>query len=253
MIRGRREMGAAAGTPPTRVLIVDDDADTAEMIRDHLTRERYDVRHCRSGAEALRQVEQTRPDVILLEIMVPDVNGLEVCRRLKQHPDTSASAVIMVTARTDEGDRTLAFAMGADDYVPKPFAPSELLARIRAVLRRRQPADGRAVPHYLKAGDLEIDRARFEVRMQGRPVPLTRTEFELLATLVGRPGRVFQRDELLDLIWRPDAVVGPRTVDVHVARLRGRFTSARVPLPRIEAVRGVGYRFQGDSTPATTV
>ena len=149
----------------------------------------------------------------------------------------------MVTGRVEEGDKVLGFEMGADDYVTKPFSPRELLARVRAVTRRGRLGDAEAA-QVLRAGDLEIDRPRFEVKMKGRLVELTRKEFDLLATLIRTPGRVFGREELLDLVWGQDGFVEPRTVDVHVARLRAKFTAARAPMPAIETVRGVGYRFR---------
>jgi len=149
--------------------------------------------------------------------------------------------VIMVTGRVEEGDKVLGFEMGADDYVTKPFSPRELVARVRAVARRGRREER---PAQLKAGDLEIDRHRFEVRVKGRAIELTPKEFELLAILVGAPGRVFGREELLDAVWGRDGFVEPRTVDVHVARLRGKFTAARLPVPGVETVRGVGYRFR---------
>jgi two-component system alkaline phosphatase synthesis response regulator PhoP len=145
-----------------------------------------------------------------------------------------------VSGRVEEGDKVLGFEVGADDYVTKPFSPRELIARIRAVLRRGRPADAKEKRANLKAGDLEIDRYRFEVRMKGRQVELTPKEFELLATLVGAPGRVFG----LDMVWGRDGFVEPRTVDVHVARLRGKFSAAKLEEPGIETVRGVGYRFK---------
>jgi phosphate regulon transcriptional regulator PhoB len=225
-----------------RVLVVEDERDVAELIRFNLTREGYDVIVAPTGADALKQVRDHRPDIILLDIMVPQLNGWEVCRRLKQDPATGAIPVIMVTGRVEEGDKVLGFEMGADDYVTKPFSPRELLARIRAVVRRGKP-DGAEKKVHLKAGDLEIDRYRFEVRMTGRRVVLTPKEFELLALLMAAPGRVFGRDELLDAVWGEDGFVEPRTVDVHVARLRGKFTAARLPAPGVETVRGVGYRF----------
>ena len=225
------------------MLVVEDEADVAEMIRYNLSKEGYDVRLAANGTDALRQVKESKPDVILLDIMVPQLNGWEICRRLKQDRETAAIPVIMVSGRVEEGDKVLGFEMGADDYVTKPFSPRELLARVRAVTRRGRLTDQDA-GQILRAGDLEIDRPRFEVKMKGRLVELTRKEFDLLATLIRTPGRVFGREELLDLVWGQDGFVEPRTVDVHVARLRAKFTAARAPMPAIETVRGVGYRFR---------
>ena len=227
-----------------RVLVVEDEQDVAELIRYNLAKEGYDVVLVGNGAEALRRAREVKPEVILLDIMVPQFNGWEVCRRLKQDPETRAISVIMVTGRVEEGDKVLGFEMGADDYVTKPFSPRELVARIRAVARRGKNAEAAGRKHHLKAGDLEIDCHRFEVTMKGQRVDLTPKEFELLAALVGTPGRVFGREEILDMVWGEDGFVEPRTVDVHVARLRAKFTAARAPMPGIETVRGVGYRFR---------
>jgi DNA-binding response OmpR family regulator len=227
----------------TKVLVVEDEADVAEMIRYNLGKEGYDVRLSGNGTDALRQAREARPDVILLDIMVPRLNGWEICRRLKQDRETQAIPVIMVTGRVEEGDKVLGFEMGADDYVTKPFSPRELVARVRAVSRRGRAGDD-AAAQPVRAGDLEIDRQRFEVKMKGRLVELTRKEFDLLSALVRSPGRVFGREELLDLVWGQDGFVEPRTVDVHVARLRAKFIAARAPEPGIETVRGVGYRFR---------
>ena len=248
MTAGRRRGREAAGGPaPERlgkVLLLEDEQDVAELSRYNLVKEGYDVLVSCNGAEALRLAREHRPDVILLDIMVPQLNGWEVCRRLKQDADLASIPVIMVSGRVDEGDKVLGFELGADDYVTKPFSPRELLARIRAVLRRRGLADAKEKKRHLEAGDLEIDRDRFEVRMKGRAVELTPKEFELLATLVATPGRVFGREELLDIVWGRDGFVEPRTVDVHVARLRAKFSAAKVEEPGIETVRGVGYRFR---------
>jgi two-component system alkaline phosphatase synthesis response regulator PhoP len=227
-----------------RVLVVEDEPDVAELIRYNLVKEGWDVLTASSGAEALKRVRESRPDVVLLDIMVPQLNGWEVCRRLKEDPETRAIPVIMVTGRVEEGDKVLGFELGADDYVTKPFSPRELSARIRAVARRRVVGEEDPKRALVKAGELEIDRYRFEVRMKGRPVELTPKEFELLAVLAGTPGRVFGRDELLDVVWGRDGFVEPRTVDVHLARLRRKFIQAKLPAPRIDTVRGVGYRFR---------
>jgi two-component system alkaline phosphatase synthesis response regulator PhoP len=234
---------AAAARQVGRVLVVEDERDVAELIRYNLTREGYDVVVAPTGTDALKQARELRPDLVLLDIMVPQLNGWEVCRRLKQDAETRHIPVIMVTGRVEEGDKVLGFEMGADDYVTKPFSPRELLARIRAVARRGRPGDPDKKVQ-LKIGELEIDRYRFQVRMKGRPVEVTPKEFELLAILAGAPGRVFGREELLDAVWGRDGFVEPRTVDVHLARLRGKFTAARLPAPAIETVRGVGYRFR---------
>ena len=242
--RGAADRPGAGASRTTKVLVVEDEADVAEMIRYNLGKEGYDVRLSANGADALRQAKEARPDVILLDIMVPQLNGWEICRRLKQDRDTQAIPVIMVTGRVEEGDKVLGVEMGAADDVTKPFSPRELVARVRAVSRRgRHPEEADKKPQ-LRAGDLEIDRHRFEVRMSGRAVVLTPKEFELLAILVGAPGRVVGRGELLDLVWGRDGFVEPRTVDVHLARLRAKFVSAKVPPPGIETVRGVGYRLR---------
>ena len=245
--RGAAERENGSGTTMARagrILVVEDEKDVAELIRYTLTKESYDVTLVTNGAEALRQTREIRPDLVLLDLMIPQFNGWEVCRRLKQDPATRAIPVIMVTARVEEGDKVLGFEMGADDYVTKPFSTRELVARIKAVVRRSKPAELEAKQHRLRAGDLLIDRHRFEVTVGGRPVPLTPKEFALLATLVAEPGRVFGRDELLDLVWGQDGFVEPRTVDVHVARLRGKFVAAKLPPPGVDTVRGVGYRFR---------
>jgi DNA-binding response OmpR family regulator len=250
---GRRRMETREASPTSRqgrILLVEDEGDVAELIRFNLSREGYEVRVAMTGADALRQAREFQPDAILLDIMVPQLNGWEVCRRLKEEPETRAVPVIMVTGRVEEGDKILGFELGADDYVTKPFSPRELLARLRAVLRRARAVDAPEQKVRLSAGPLAIDRRRFEVTMTGKPVELTRKEFELLAVLVGTPGRVFGREELLDLVWGQDGFVEPRTVDVHVARLRGKFTAASLPAPGIETVRGVGYRFREGGTDA---
>jgi phosphate regulon transcriptional regulator PhoB len=238
----------AARQQQGRVLVVEDERDVADLIRYNLTKEGYDVVVAPTGSDALKQAREVHPDLVLLDIMVPQLNGWEVCRRLKQDVETKNIPVIMVTGRVEEGDKVLGFEMGADDYVTKPFSPRELLARIRAVARRGRAGDTDKKPH-VKIGDLEIDRYRFEIRMKGRPVELTPKEFELLAILAGAPGRVFGREELLDAVWGRDGFVEPRTVDVHVARLRGKFTAAKLPAPGVETVRGVGYRFREPDRP----
>jgi len=242
--RSPQSVLSTASRPGSSVLVVEDEQDVADLLRYNLSKEGYDVVIVGNGADALKRARETKPELILLDIMVPQLNGWEVCRRLKQDAETRGIPIIMVTGRVEEGDKVLGFEMGADDYVTKPFSPRELIARIRAVVRRGKGTETVDRKHHLKAGDLEIDRHRFEVTVKGQRVDLTPKEFELLATLVGTPGRVFGREELLDQVWGQDGFVEPRTVDVHVARLRAKFSLARVPLPGVETVRGVGYRFR---------
>ncbi len=227
-----------------RVLVIEDEPDVAELMRYNLAKDGYEVQVAANGPDGLTRARMFRPDMILLDLMLPQLNGWEVCRRLRQDSDTRGIAVIMVTGRVEEGDKVLGLEIGADDYVTKPFSPRELLARIHAVVRRGKVAEAAGRPIRLKAGELEIDRHRFEVTMKGRRVEVTPREFELLAALVGTPGRVFGRQELLDLVWGQEGFVEPRTVDVHMARLRAKFTAAKLPPPAIETVRGVGYRFR---------
>lgn len=240
-----RRPGEGLGRRPlARVLVAEDERDVAELIRYTLAREGFEVILATNGADALRQARESRPDLVLLDLMLPQVNGWELCRRLKQDPATRALPVIMVTARAEEGDKVLGFELGADDYVTKPFSTRELVARVRAVVRRSRPPETEERRRRIQVGDLVVDRQRFEVTVGGRAVALTPKEFELLATLAAEPGRVYGRDELLDLVWGRDGFVEPRTVDVHLARLRAKFEAARLPEPGIETVRGVGYRYR---------
>jgi len=223
---------------PGRVLVVEDEPDISGLLAFHLEREGYQVLRSRNGAEALQLVRARRPDLVLLDLMLPGIDGLEVCRRLRQDPATAALPIVMLTAKGEEVDRVLGLELGADDYIVKPFSPKEVVARVRAVLRRaRAPADGAPIV----IGRLAIDVARHSVRVDGAPVSLTRKEFDLLRTLAEARGRVLSRELLLDRVWGYAAAgeIESRTVDVHVRRLR-------VKLGRegrhIATVKGVGYR-----------
>ena len=217
-----------------KVLVVEDEADVAEMIRYNLGREGYEVRLAATGTDALRQVKEVRPDLILLDIMVPHLNGWEICRRLRQDRETQAIPVIMVTGRVEEGDKVLGFEMGADDYVTKPFSPRELVARVTGVLRR---ANGVPEAAPQTVGAITLDAAQRRVYAGDGEIDLTATEFDLLAYLMRRPGRVFTREQLLSEVWGYAAVAGTRTVDVHIAQLRAKLAAASP----IRTVRGVGY------------
>ena len=222
----------------SRVLIVEDERDIRELVVHHLKREGYQVSVAASGEEALRQVQASPPDLVLLDLMMPAMNGLEVCRRLRQDPVTASLPIVMLTAKGDEIDRVLGLEIGADDYVVKPFSPKELLARVRAVLRRSLPAPG-ASPTTL--GALTIDPGTHTVSVGDEVLALTPKEFDLLRALVEARGRVLSREFLLDRVWGYSRAseIESRTVDVHVRRLRVKLGPEG---RRVLTVKSVGYR-----------
>jgi phosphate regulon transcriptional regulator PhoB len=222
----------------SRVLIVEDEPDIRELVVHHLKREGYQVSVAASGEEALRQVQASPPDLVLLDLMMPAMNGLEVCRRLRQDPLTASLPIVMLTAKGDEVDRVLGLELGADDYVVKPFSPKELLARVRAVLRRSLPAPG-ASPTTL--GALTIDPGTHTVSVGDEVLALTPKEFDLLRALVEARGRVLSREFLLDRVWGYSRAseIESRTVDVHVRRLRVKLGPEG---RRVLTVKSVGYR-----------
>jgi DNA-binding response OmpR family regulator len=225
-----------------QVLVVEDERDIRNLIVLHLERAGFRCRTAATGAEALRAVRTSLPDVLVLDLMLPEVDGLEVCRRLRSEPATAGVAIIMLTAKADEVDRVVGLEMGADDYVVKPFSPKELVARVRAVLRRVRPADDDRV---LSAGPLVLDPGRHVVTLDGRPVELTPKEFGLLQALLEAAGRVLSREHLLHRVWgyaRADEIES-RTVDVHVRRLRAKLGDVG---GRIATVKSVGYRFESE-------
>jgi phosphate regulon transcriptional regulator PhoB len=222
----------------SRVLIVEDEPDIRELVVHHLKREGYQVSAASSGEEALRQVQAAPPDLVLLDLMMPAMDGLEVCRRLRQDPATVSLPIVMLTAKGDEVDRVLGLEIGADDYIVKPFSPKELLARVRAVLRRSRPAPG-AAP--LTLGALLIDLGTHTASVGGLALALTPKEFDLLRALVEARGRVLSREFLLDRVWgyAHASEIESRTVDVHVRRLRVKLGPEG---RRILTVKSVGYR-----------
>jgi phosphate regulon transcriptional regulator PhoB len=228
---------------PITVLLVEDERDIAELVRFHLEREGLRCVSAADGPAALRLARAEHPDLVILDLMLPGIHGLEVCRQLRRDPSTRAVPVIMLTARGEEVDRVVGLEVGADDYVVKPFSPRELVARVRAVLRRVREAGG---PAPRTAGALRLDEARHTVAVDGRPVELTAKEFGLLAALMRADGRVLSREQLLEAVWGyQNAVeIESRTVDVHVRRLREKLgTEAR----RVVTVKAVGYRFDAGS------
>jgi two-component system OmpR family response regulator len=214
-----------------RVLLIDDDARLFELLSNYLRQNGVDLEHARDGASGLRMLGESSPDAVLLDGMMPGMDGLEVLRRIRER---SAIPVLMLTARGDEADRVVGLELGADDYIGKPFSSRELLARLRAVLRRMAPAVG---SERLSANGVEVEVGTREVRVDGEPVELTGIEFDLLVALLRRAGRVVPRTALLREAGRGDTSVGERTVDVHVSKLRKKLGDAN----RIKTVRGVGY------------
>lgn len=221
-----------------KILVVDDEPDALELITFNLKNAGFDVLTADDGEAALQLARNQLPDLVLLDLMLPEVDGLEVCKILRRDPATSAIPIIMVTAKAAEMDRVLGLELGADDYVTKPFSPRELVLRVKNLLRRRQAAEAKA--DRIAVGDLVIDVPRHLVTVQGKTVVLTATEFRLLSVLAQRRGRVQSRDQLLRDVWDYESSIDTRTVDTHMRRLREKLGPAARYL---DTVRGVGYRF----------
>lgn len=231
--------GATAGKQ--KILVVDDEPDAVELIKTVLGAAGYFVATAEDGGEALRKARDLDPDLILLDVMLPEIDGLEVCKILRHDPVTGDVPIILLTARATEFDRILGLELGADDYVTKPFSPRELVLRVKALLRRGKTTGDSA--EQLRIGSLVIDIPRHSVRVDDQSIDLTVTEFELLTTLVQRRGRVLSRELLLRDVWDNDTAIDSRTVDTHVRRLREKLGSAA---RHLDTVRGVGYRFVED-------
>lgn len=220
-----------------KILLVEDDANLVELVAYNLDKEGFDVVRTEDGEEALVLAEEEKPDLIILDWMIANLSGIEVCRRLRRGPATANLPIVMLTARAEEADRIRGLEMGADDYVTKPFSPRELVARVRAVLRRLRPALSGGSLDY--AG-ISMDTAAHKVLRNGKPVPLGPTEFRLLRHFLEHPGRVFSREQLLDAVWGRDVYVEQRTVDVHIRRLRKAINGENLP-DVIRTVRSAGY------------
>lgn len=237
------EEQSAPSSTPHRVLIVDDEEGILELVEYHLRRAGFDVLLAHTGLEGYRMATEASPDLVVLDLMLPDMDGFEVCRRIRRKSDVP---VLMLTARTDDVDKIVGLEIGADDYVTKPFNPRELVARVRALLRRAGHGDhGADAPaERIEFGELTVDLARKDVRLRGREIQLSPTEFALLAVFVQEPGRVWSRDELLDRVWGEDFVGDPRVVDVYVRYLREKLSDDASAPRWIETVRGMGYRWR---------
>ena len=226
-----------------QILVVDDEASIRELLSFNLKKNGYSVETAADGREALAKAAGM--DLVLLDIMLPEVDGLEVCRRLKADPQTSGIPIIMLTAKAEEIDRVLGLELGADDYVVKPFSMRELLARVKAVLRRfaKDSQNEKGREETLKIGGLRLDFSSYQAWLHDEPIALTPKEYELLKLLVTNPGRAFTRDELLDRIWGYEYYGDTRTVDVHIRHLRAKLKGDENISKAIETVRGIGYRF----------
>ncbi len=224
--------------PRPKVLIVDDEPDAIELISFNLQNAGFQVVTAEDGAVALRKARSAAPDLVVLDLMLPEIDGLEVCKLLRRDPATSAIPILMLTAKASEVDRILGLELGADDYVTKPFSPRELVLRIRKLLERSKPATTK--PEQFVFGELVIDQPQHTVSLRGKPIDLTATEFKLLVHLVERAGRVQSRDQLLRDVWGYDSEIDTRTVDTHMRRLREKLGPAAWHL---DTLRGVGYRF----------
>ena len=226
----------------TKILLVDDEPDILEMLEYNLRNEGYEVFTANDGEAALKVFADVKPEVILLDVMMPGMDGIEVCRRMREKPEGKQAYIMFLTARSEEYSELAGFDAGADDYIPKPVRPRVLISRIKAVFRRGLHGEGMEDSRPLKVADLKIVKDEFLVYQNGNPINLPKKEFELLHFMAGRPGKVFSREVLLKNIWGTDVYVVPRTIDVHIRKLREKLGDHY-----IKTVKGVGYKFMNEA------
>jgi two-component system, OmpR family, alkaline phosphatase synthesis response regulator PhoP len=224
------------------ILLIEDDRDIVELVRYNLEKEGYRVTAVGDGTSGLAQLRKSPPDLLILDLMLPKISGLEVCKEVRREPSLNRLPILMLTARSEEADRVVGLELGADDYVTKPFSPRELAARVKALLRRVEPPDEADRP--LEIGKLHIDPAAYRVTRAGKALMLSTLEFRLLYYLATRPNRVFSRDQLLDAVWGNDRFVTPRSVDVYIMRLREKIEENPQRPAYVKTVRGAGYLFE---------
>lgn len=225
-----------------RILIIEDDRDIVELVRYNLANEGFEVNAVADGLAGLASLRKSTPDVVILDLMLPKMPGLEVCKEIRRDPALNRLPILMLTARGEEADRVIGLEIGADDYVTKPFSPRELAARVKALLRRAEPAD--EVERAIEVGRLSIDPSSYRVTRAGKPLTLSTLEFRLIYYLAARPNRVFTRDQLLDAVWGTDRFVTPRSVDVYIRRLREKIEADPENPVHLKTVRGAGYLFE---------
>jgi phosphate regulon transcriptional regulator PhoB len=226
-----------------KILVVEDEPDISKLVSYNLAQERFKVLTAEDGEQALKLIQKEKPNLVVLDLMLPGLSGMEVCKILRDRPETAKLPILMLTAKAGEADRVVGLEMGADDYLAKPFSPREMVARVRAILRRANIAANADLPSAYERGGLRIDFTTYEVFVRGKPVKLTLKEFELLRFLIQNPNRVLSRDQLLDRVWGGETFVTPRTVDVHIRRLRKAIEKNDSHPEWILTLRGVGYKF----------
>jgi two-component system alkaline phosphatase synthesis response regulator PhoP len=225
-----------------KILVIEDDRDIVELVRYNLEKEGFQVMASGDGSTGLAQLRKSPPDLLVLDLMLPKLPGLEVCKEVRRDAGLNRLPILMLTARGEEADRVVGLELGADDYVTKPFSPRELVARVKALFRRVEPAGAAEKP--IEIGPLRIDPAAYRVTRAGKPVPLSTLEFRLLYFLAARPNKVFSRDQLLDAVWGTERFVTPRSVDVYVRRLREKIEADPQHPAHVKTVRGAGYLFE---------
>lgn len=226
-----------------KILVVEDEPDISKLVSYNLAQERFKVLTAEDGEQALQVIQREKPNLVVLDLMLPGLSGMEICKILRNQPETAKLPILMLTAKAGEADRIVGLEMGADDYLAKPFSPREMVARVRAILRRANIAASADGPTAYDKGGLKIDFTTYEVIVRGKAAKLTLKEFELLRFLVQNPNRVLSRDQLLDRVWGGETYVTPRTVDVHIRRLRKAIEKDDSKPKWILTLRGVGYKF----------
>jgi phosphate regulon transcriptional regulator PhoB len=229
--------------PPKKILVVEDEPDIRKLVHYNLTQERFQTLEAEDGEKALKVLQREKPHLIILDLMLPGLSGMELCKVLRSKPETARIPILMLTAKASEADRVVGLEMGADDYLTKPFSPRELVARVKAILRRTDAPAATAGAELYEKGPLKINFSTYEASVRGKAVRLTLKEFELLRFLVQNPSRVLSRDQLLDRVWGGEVFVDPRTVDVHIRRLRKAIERNDSKPEWVLTVRGVGYKF----------
>ncbi len=220
-----------------KILVVDDEPDILEFLSYNLEKEGFQVETAENGKQALEKAKKSQPDIVLLDVMMPEMDGIEACRTMREMPQFEHTIIAFLTARTEDYSQIVGFETGADDYISKPIKPRVLVSRLKALLRRYEAKESKST--HLEVGNIQIDRERYLITFEGKEMAVPRKEFELLYLLASKPGKVFKRDEILNEIWGRDIIVGDRTIDVHIRKLREKLGE-----DLIKTVKGIGYKFE---------